>query len=58
MRAYNFTTQRKKIYRLHIEGMDPRDIAKQVKISATRVEQIIKKIKENVPKEELAKIKA
>ena len=57
MRAYNFTPQRKKIYKLSIGGMDFRDIAREVKISATRVGQIVKKIKENVPKDELEKIK-
>lgn len=57
MRSYNFTTQRKKIYRLYVEGMDFRDIASKVKISATRVAQIVKRIEENVPKEELEKIK-
>jgi len=57
MRSYNFTTQRKKIYRLYVEGMDFRDIAREVKISATRVGQIVKKIEENVSKDELAKIR-
>ena len=58
MRAYNFTTQRKKIYQLFAGGMDLRDIAREVKISATRVGQIVKKIEENVPKAELEKIKS
>jgi len=57
MRAYNFTPQRKKIYRLAVEGMDLRDIAREVKISATRVGQIVKKIEENVSKVELEKIR-
>jgi len=57
MRSYNFTPQRKKIYRLYATGMDFRDIAREVKITATRVQQIVGKIKENVPKEELAKFK-
>ena len=57
MRSYNFTPQRKKIYRLSVSGMDLRDIAREVKISATRVDQIVKKIQELVPKAELEKIK-
>lgn len=57
MRSYNFTPQRKKIYRLYVSGMDLRDIAREVKISATRVDQIVKKIQELVPKAELEKIK-
>ncbi len=57
MRSYNFTAQRKKVYRLYATGMDFRDIAREVKISATRAQQIVEKIKENVPKEELEKIK-
>ncbi|MEI7621782.1 MAG: hypothetical protein WCJ51_04595 [Candidatus Moraniibacteriota bacterium] len=58
MRSYNFTAQRKKIYQLFASGMDLRDIAREVKISATRVGQIVKKIEENVPKAELEKIKS
>jgi len=57
MRSYNFTPQRKKIYRLYAGGMDLRDIAREVKISATRVDQIVKRIQLNVPKAELEKIK-
>ncbi len=57
MRSYNFTAQRKKIYRLYVTGRDFRDIAREVKISAARVGQIVEKIKENVPKAELEKIK-
>ncbi len=57
MRLYNFTAQRKKIYRLYVTGRDFRDIAREVKISAARVGQIVEKIKENVPKAELEKIK-
>jgi transposase-like protein len=58
MGAYNFTEQRKKIYRLYAEGKFFRDIAKEVKISATRAHQIIRRIEENVPKKELEAIKA
>jgi DNA-binding NarL/FixJ family response regulator len=57
MRSYNFTPQRKKIYRLYAGGMDLRDIAREIKVSATRIDQIVKKIQENVPKTELDKIK-
>ncbi len=57
MRAYNFTAQRKKIYSLFTRGTDFRDIAREVKISATRVGQIVRRIEENVSKEELEKIK-
>jgi len=57
MRSYNFTAQRKKIYRLYAQGLDLRDIAREVKISATRVDQIVKRIQLNVPKAELEKIK-
>ncbi|KKQ39638.1 MAG: hypothetical protein US57_C0011G0126 [Candidatus Moranbacteria bacterium GW2011_GWC2_37_73] len=49
MGAYNFTKERKKIYKLHAEGKFFRDIAKECKI---------RRIEENVPKEELEKIKA
>ena len=58
MGAYNFTEQRKKIYRLHVEGKFFRDIAKECKISATRAHQIVRRIEENVPKEELDRFKA
>jgi DNA-binding Lrp family transcriptional regulator len=58
MGAYNFTEQRKKVYRLYAEGKFFRDIAKEVKISATKAHMIVKRIEENVPKEELEKIKA
>ncbi|MDD5463825.1 MAG: hypothetical protein PHP62_01650 [Candidatus Moranbacteria bacterium] len=58
MGAYNFTKERKKIYKLHAEGMFFRDIAKECKISSTRAHQIVRRIEENVPKEELEKIKA
>lgn len=58
MVAYNFTKQRKKIYQLHAQGLFFRDIAKEMKISATRAHQIVRRIEENVPKEELEKIKA
>ncbi len=57
MRSYNFTAQRKKIYRLYARGLDLRDIAREIKVSATRIDQIVKKIQENVPKAELDKIK-
>lgn len=58
MGSYNFTKERKKIYQMHVEGMFFRDIAKECKISATRAHQIVRRIEENVPKEELEKIKA
>ncbi|EKE19655.1 MAG: hypothetical protein ACD_8C00124G0004 [uncultured bacterium] len=58
MGSYNFTKQRKKVYQLHAEGKFFRDIAKEMKISATRAHQIVRRIEENVPKEELDKIKA
>jgi DNA-directed RNA polymerase specialized sigma24 family protein len=58
MVSYNFTKERRKIYQLHAEGMFFRDIAKVCKISSTRAHQIVKRIEENVPKEELEKIKA
>ncbi|EKD58235.1 MAG: hypothetical protein ACD_56C00167G0003 [uncultured bacterium] len=57
MGAYNFTKERKKIYQLHAEGKFFRDIAKECKISATRAHQIVRRIEENVPKEELEKIR-
>ncbi|KKQ00005.1 MAG: hypothetical protein US10_C0045G0005 [Candidatus Moranbacteria bacterium GW2011_GWD2_36_198] len=34
MGAYNFTKERKKIYKLHAEGKFFRDIAKECKISS------------------------
>lgn len=58
MGAYNFTKERRKIYQLHAEGKFLYDIAKECKISVTRVKQIIRRIEENVPKEKLDKIKA
>lgn len=58
MGAYNFTKERRKIYQLHVEGMFFRDIAKACKISATRAHQIVRRIEENVPKEELEKMRA
>ena len=58
MGAYNFTEQRKKIYRLYVEGKFFRDIAKECKISATRAHQIVRRIEEKVPKEELERFKA
>jgi orotate phosphoribosyltransferase-like protein len=58
MVSYNFTKERKKIYELHAKGMFFRDIAKECKISSTRAHQIVKRIEENVPKEELDKIRA
>ena len=57
MGSYNFTKERKKIYQLHVDGMFFRDIATACKISATRAHQIVNRVKENVPKEELDKIK-
>lgn len=56
MVSYSFTKQRKKIYQLYVNGEDFRDIAKEIGISATRVGQIIARIKEKVPKTELEKI--
>lgn len=53
MGAYNFTKERKKIYKLHVEGLFFRDIAKECKISATRAHMIVRRIEENVSKEEL-----
>ncbi|HBU10943.1 MAG: hypothetical protein US57_C0012G0015 [Candidatus Moranbacteria bacterium GW2011_GWC2_37_73] len=58
MGAYNFTKERKKIYQMHVEGKFFRDIAKECKISATRAHQIVRRIEENVPKEELDNFKA
>lgn len=55
MVAYKFTARRRQIYQLHAAGKDPRDIGKVVKLSGVRVWQIIKKIEEKIPKEELAK---
>jgi transposase-like protein len=58
MVSYNFTKQRKKIYQLHVQGMHFRDIAKEVKLSGFKVDQIIKRIEEKIPKHELEKFKA
>jgi Mor family transcriptional regulator len=58
MVAYNFTKQRKKIYQLHVQGMHFRDIAKEVKMSGFKVSQVIKRIEEKLPKQELEKFKA
>lgn len=56
MVSYSFTKQRKKIYQLYVNGKDFRDIAKEIGISATRVAQIVARIKEKVSKTELDKI--
>ena len=58
MVAYNFTEQRKKVYRLYASGMFFRDIAKEVKISATKAHMIVRRVEEMVPKAELDKIRA
>jgi transposase-like protein len=58
MVSYKFTKQRKKIYQLYASGADFRDIAKEVKISTTRVIQIVKRIEEKVSKDDLEMIKA
>ncbi len=57
MGAYNFTKERKKVYTMHAEGKFFRDIARECKISATRAHQIVRRVEENVPKEELDKIR-
>lgn len=56
MVAYNFTERRKKIYKLYAMGKDLRDIGKEVKMSGERVRQIVKRIEEKVPKDQLEKI--
>jgi orotate phosphoribosyltransferase-like protein len=58
MGSYNFTKERKKVYELHAKGLFFRDIAKECKISATRAHQIVRRVEENIPKEELDKIRA
>ncbi|MDD5396628.1 MAG: hypothetical protein PHW24_01055 [Candidatus Moranbacteria bacterium] len=57
MVSYNFTKQRKKIYQLHVQGMHFGDIAKEVKMSVFKVSQVIKRIEEKVPKQDLEKFK-
>lgn len=58
MVSYKFTKQRKKIYQLYAAGKDFRDIAKEVKLSATKVGMIVKRIEEKIPKAELDKLKS
>lgn len=58
MGAYNFTKERRKVYELHAKGLFFRDIAKECKISATRAHQIVRRVEENISKEELDKIRA
>ncbi|KKP96317.1 MAG: hypothetical protein UR99_C0019G0001 [Candidatus Moranbacteria bacterium GW2011_GWD2_36_12] len=58
IKTYNFTKERKKIYQIHVEGKFFRDIAKECKISATRAHQIVRRVEENVPKEELDNFRA
>ena len=57
MVSYSFTKQRRKIYQLYASGKDIRDIAREIGVSSTRIDQIIKRIEEKVPKAELDKIR-